>query len=144
MSVSHSYKGQYVYLLFHPDDLERTDSLYSFLEDELGCNVVLPKFEDKPRVLRRTESSMLKTSDIIILYYGKGNLAWLYSKKAEIDKMAGYHRNTADFERVLICEPANYDPDELIELLDLPRQSPEAIRSKKFIPAESYDYSFIL
>ena len=143
MSEPYLYSARYVYLLCHPDDPEGTDGLYTHLESR-DCNVVLPRFNEKPRALRRTEASMLKTSDIIILYFGEGSLAWLYSKKAEIDKMAGYHRKVGDFQRVLICDPANYDPERLIQLLDLPEQDLDQIRSLDYIPANKYDYSFIL
>jgi hypothetical protein len=127
-----------LYLLCDQQDVTAAQSLEDHLFGE-GFEVVLPFFDDDEAQARLEHEENLRSSDVILLYYGAGDELWLRRKLRELQKSAALGRErpwlargiyvgapaTPQKERfrtheaMLIHEPAGgFDPSVLAPLLD--------------------------
>jgi hypothetical protein len=127
-----------LYLLCDQLDVTAAQPLEDHLFSE-GFEVVLPFFDDDETQARLEHEENLRSSDVILLYYGAGDELWLRRKLRELQKSAALGREgpllargiyvgapaTAQKERfrtheaMLIHEPAGgFDPSVLTPLLD--------------------------
>jgi hypothetical protein len=126
-----------LYLLCDQLDITAAQPLEDYLFSE-GFEVVLPFFDDDETQARLEHEENLRSSDVILLYYGAGDELWLRRKLRELQKSAALGRErpwlargiyvgapgTPQKERfrtheaMLIHEPAGgFDPSLLAPLL---------------------------
>lgn len=126
-----------LYLLCDQQDVAAAQPLEDQLFNE-GFEVVLPFFDDDETQARLEHEENLRSSDVILLYYGAGDELWLRRKLRELQKSAALGRErpllarciyvgapaTPQKERfrtheaMLIHEPAGgFDPSLLAPLL---------------------------
>lgn len=126
-----------VYVLCDQQDLEATRPLEDYLFGA-GFEVILPFFDEDEAQARLEHEENLRSSDVILLYYGAGDELWLRRKLRELQKSAALGREkpwlgrgiyvgapaTPQKERfrtheaMLIHEPAaGFDPVALAPLL---------------------------
>lgn len=126
-----------LYLLCDQQDVVAAQPLEDHLFSE-GFEVVLPFFDDDETQARLEHEENLRSSDVIVLYYGSGDELWLRRKLRELQKSAALGRegpllaraiyvgapSTPQKERfrtheaMLIHEPAGgFDPAVLAPLL---------------------------
>ena len=126
-----------VYILCDQQDLEAARPLEDYLFSE-GFEVILPFFDEDETQARLEHEENLRSSDVILLYYGAGDELWLRRKLRELQKSAALGREkpwigrgiyigapaTPQKERfrtheaMLIHEPAaGFDPSVLAPLL---------------------------
>jgi len=126
-----------LYLLCDQQDLTAAQALEDHLFSE-GFEVVLPFFDEDETQARLEHEENLRSSDVILLYYGAGDELWLRRKLRELQKSAALGRErpllargiyvgapvTSQKERfrtheaVLIHEPAGgFDPSLLAPFL---------------------------
>jgi hypothetical protein len=127
-----------LYLLCDQQDVTAAQPLEDYLFSE-GFEVVLPFFDDDETQARLEHEENLRSSDVILLYYGAGDELWLRRKLRELQKSAALGREgpllaraiyasapaTPQKERfrtheaMLIREPAGgFDASVLAPLLD--------------------------
>ncbi|HYK00638.1 MAG TPA: hypothetical protein VE974_02710 [Thermoanaerobaculia bacterium] len=126
-----------VYVLCDQQDSEATRPLEDYLFGA-GFEVILPFFDEDETQARLEHEENLRSSDVILLYYGAGDELWLRRKLRELQKSAALGREkpwlgrgiyvgapaTPQKERfrtheaMLIQEPpAGFDPSALAPLL---------------------------
>jgi hypothetical protein len=126
-----------VYVLCDQQDLETTRPLEDYLFGA-GFEVILPFFDEDETQARLEHEENLRSSDVILLYYGAGDELWLRRKLRELQKSAALGREkpwlgrgiyvgapaTPQKERfrtheaMLIQEPpAGFDPSAMAPLL---------------------------
>jgi len=126
-----------VYILCDQQDSEATRPLEDFLFGA-GFEVILPFFDEDEAQARLEHEENLRSSDVILLYYGAGDELWLRRKLRELQKSAALGREkpwlgrgiyigapaTPQKERfrtheaMLIQEPpAGFDPEAMAALL---------------------------
>ena len=126
-----------IYILCDQQDAEATRPLEDYLFGE-GFEVILPFFDEDETQARLEHEENLRSSDVILLYYGAGDELWLRRKLRELQKSAALGREkpwlargiyvgapaTPQKERfrtheaMLIHEPpAGFDPAVLAPLL---------------------------
>jgi len=126
-----------VYVLCDQQDAEATRPLEDYLFDA-GFEVILPFFDEDETQARLEHEENLRSSDVILLYYGAGDELWLRRKLRELQKSAALGREkpwlgrgiyagapaTPQKERfrthdaMLIQEPpAGFDPGAMAPLL---------------------------
>jgi hypothetical protein len=127
-----------LYLLCDQQDVVAAQPLEDHLFSE-GFEVVLPFFDDDETQARLEHEENLRSSDVILLYYGAGDELWLRRKLRELQKSAALAREGPllargiyvggpaspqkerfrTHEAMLIHEPAGgFDPAVLVPLLD--------------------------
>jgi hypothetical protein len=127
-----------LYLLCDQLDITAAQPLEDHLFSE-GFEVVLPFFDDDETQARLEHEENLRSSDVILLYYGAGDELWLRRKLRELQKSAALAREGPllargiyvggpaspqkdrfrTHEAMLIHEPASgFDPSVLAPLLD--------------------------
>ena len=127
-----------VYILCDQQDLEATRPLEDYLFGA-GFEVILPFFDEDEAQARLEHEENLRSSDVIVLYWGAGDELWLRRKLRELQKSAALGREkpwlgrgiytgapaTPQKERfrtheaTLIQEPAaGFDPAAMAPLLD--------------------------
>jgi hypothetical protein len=127
-----------LYLLCDQQDVVAAQPLEDHLFSE-GFEVVLPFFDDDETQARLEHEENLRSSDVILLYYGAGDELWLRRKLRELQKSAALAREGPllargiyvggpaspqkerfrTHEAMLIHEPAGgFDPGVLAPLLD--------------------------
>jgi hypothetical protein len=127
-----------LYLLCDQLDLTAAQPLEDHLFSE-GFEVVLPFFDEDETQARLEHEENLRSSDVILLYYGAGDELWLRRKLRELQKSAALAREGPllargiyvggpaspqkdrfrTHEAMLIHEPAGgFDPSVLAPLLD--------------------------
>ncbi len=80
-----------VYLLCDQQDSEATRPLEDFLFDA-GFEVILPFFDEDEAQARLEHEENLRSSDVILLYWGAGDELWLRRKLRELQKSAALGR----------------------------------------------------
>ena len=127
-----------LYLLCDQLDVVAAQPLEDYLFSE-GFEVVLPFFDDDETQARLEHEENLRSSDVILLYYGAGDELWLRRKLRELQKSAALAREGPllargiyvggpaspqkdrfrTHEAMLIHEPAGgFDSSQLAPLLD--------------------------
>jgi hypothetical protein len=126
-----------VYILCDQQDVETTRPLEDYLFDA-GFEVILPFFDEDEAQARLEHEENLRSSDVVLLYWGAGDELWLRRKLRELQKSAALGREkpwlgrgiyvgapgTPQKERfrtheaTLIHEPpAGFNPDAMAPLL---------------------------
>ncbi len=97
----------YIYLIHDQSDkVEDISPLYNYFMDLPNFEIRLPDFSGNEAEIRQAHIENLKSCDAAILYYGKGNLAWLQSKLSGFSKVMGYGREQPMLaQAVYIAEP---------------------------------------
>ena len=80
-----------VYILCDQQDLEATRPLEDYLFGA-GFEVILPFFDEDEAQARLEHEENLRSSDVILLYYGAGDELWLRRKLRELQKSAALGR----------------------------------------------------
>jgi hypothetical protein len=80
-----------VYILCDQQDTETTRPLEDYLFDA-GFEVILPFFDEDEAQARLEHEENLRSSDVILLYWGAGDELWLRRKLRELQKSAALGR----------------------------------------------------
>ncbi|HYC89840.1 MAG TPA: hypothetical protein VEO54_11555 [Thermoanaerobaculia bacterium] len=126
-----------LYILCDQEDVEAMRPLEDYLFGA-GFEVILPFFDEDEAQARLEHEENLRSSDVVLLYYGKGDELWLRRKLREVQKSAALGREKPwlgrgiyvgapatpqkqrfrTHEAMLVHEPpAGFDPAVLAPLL---------------------------
>jgi len=96
-----------VYLIHDPRDTDAIQPLQNYLFDH-GIQVYLPSFEGDPDQIREDHKENLLVSDVVLIWWGAANAAWVNSKTRDFAKLKAWGR-TEPFRAtaVLIANPPN-------------------------------------
>lgn len=80
--------------------------LFKFLKGK-GLDVKLPVFTGDTTAVREANETLMKSCDIVLLYYGKGPETWKLSMESELEKMNAYRGdNPLQAAFTYLAEPA--------------------------------------
>ncbi len=72
-----------------------------------GLDVKLPVFTGDTTAVREANETLMKSCDIVLLYYGKGPETWKLSMESELEKMNAYRGdNPLQAAFTYLAEPA--------------------------------------
>jgi hypothetical protein len=96
-----------VYLIHDPRDSDAIQPLQNYLFDH-GIQVYFPTFEGDPDQIREDHKENLLVSDVVLIWWGAANAAWVNSKTRDFAKLKAWGR-TSRFraKAVLIANPPN-------------------------------------
>ncbi len=84
----------HAYLVCEPADRARVAPIQEFLFDE-SIEVRLPLFEGDAEQIRAEHYATLQECDGVLIFWGLGNEAWLFTLLRDLRKVRGLGRNTA-------------------------------------------------
>lgn len=100
-----------VYLIHDPRDSDAVKPLLDFLFDH-GVQVYTPTFEGDPEQIREDHKENLLVSDVVLIWWGVANLAWINSKTRDLAKLKAWGRTTPfRAAGVLLADPPNPQKD---------------------------------
>lgn len=100
-----------VYLIHDPRDSDAIKPAQDFLFDH-GVQVYLPTFEGDPEQIREDHKENLLVSDVVLIWWGTANAAWVNSKTRDFAKLKAWGRTTPfRAAAVLLADPANPQKD---------------------------------